>query len=295
MLKQRKLYFLIAVLFGLFLFSALIVRQSGLSLYQSLKDSASAQDTQFSGSTPTFSLPLVFKIENLIVSLPTKPIRLPIELKNNKLRLSLLNLLLARVRASSNSDFYEGKVIGEITGPSFSAPDNFMLKGSNILLEQYPLLQMLRLSGKLGFELEVNQVLVKKIKQNNFRLEAEINEGSYQGNYKIQGLFPIPSIKTYNLKLSASGKGRFSTLKLLDFRSDLGDVKVKGTANFSEDYHKLNGSISGKITLTPKGQKELGDYLRMAAKSSPSESGDGYDFNIMFDEKKITDFTVTPE
>ena len=175
--------------------------------------------------------------------------------------------------------------MGEFTGPSFAGLSNYDVQGLDLDLSLYPLLKLVGIGGKLVFGLQGQK--------NDFDLEADIKNGNLSGGYKIQGIFTVPEIENFTLSLNITGKSRFLTLKRFVFNSSLGEIKAKGVGNFDKNFQSFDGTISGKITLSPEGQKPLGGYLKMAAQIPLNEETNSFEFSVKFTNKTISELNVS--
>lgn len=280
---QLTLFFL---LFAVVMILRFPYHDYGLGIFDSLRSSLRAQGILLEAEDIQFSFPAKVEFDNLSLLLPHQRLPIPIHAERAMLDPSLSSLFLLRGVLHSDVQAYKGTIQSKVDYSLWGEHAAFELLAENLQLGEHPLMKANGVSGTLRLQAsgELENTRVKAGSPATPVLEASslkllLENAQYSGNFKIQGFIPVPNLSDVRSELVAHHNENVTNIKLFNLFSSLGQLEAKGRIEGSQRIEKLD--ISGTISLTADGEKQIAGYLALSAGLPPDSAARDWSFTLI--------------
>jgi type II secretion system protein N len=253
----------------------------GVGLFDDLRAELRTHGILLDAEEIDFDFPINVRLSKLSLLLPGGKIPIPLFFDHAELDPKLLALLLLRGELEGSMKAYAGEVSSEVRYALWGKSAEFTLDAKSLQLSQHPLLAANGIAGRVSVQAagllvpgvaESSRLNQKDnpIEQNVYRLDSgttsvQLDEGGYQGGYKIQGLIPIPQLKDVRGQLRFSHKNGTADITTLELFSSLGELNAHGSIQTTPEMSVSRMDIKASLALTADGAQAVGAYLALAA------------------------------
>lgn len=240
--------------------------------FAQLQSMAQSEHMQVEAEHLSYDFPTGLRAENLVFAANLGQFTIPVSIDEPNISLSVFPLawLSLELKADGklcdgqfNVAFYKSilndKLSGEVAATEVDL--STYQPGMPLALEA-----IANLEGEIAIE-STAPLLVK-----SSRLLITLQNGAYNGDYRVAGLFAIPKVKDLELDVELRVENNDIWFENATLYSSLGRAALRGKA-------KLNGAgmirdVQSRIeiTLTADGRKSLGGYLALAANINPKDA-----------------------
>jgi len=289
-LTMKRAFIQIAT-FLVLLFFVMLVRfpyhEYGVKLFDSLRETLRSQGILLEAKDIQFAFPAQVRFDEISLLLPHRKIPIPLHASKAELDPDFLSLLFLNGVLQSNIQAYDGSLDSKLTYSLFGGSAAVELNGERLRLEQHPLMSangvsgLLRLKGNADLEsVEGRSEKSPVMKIRRGKLFVQLEDGAYQGTYKVAGLVPIPKLTDVRSELILNNTEAATEIEKFDFFSSLGQMSASGELKPQNDNEGFEIKLTGSISLTAEGEKTVGAYLALAAGLSPDRSQRNWSFTF---------------
>ena len=278
--KQLLVFVLLVVVMGALRFSG---GSYGVDVLSEMKTRAAQAGITFDAESARIALPLRLVLRGVGLLIPAGSYPLPLRFESVTASLSPLQLLLGRKTATVDVSGYKGEIELQWTQRFFSQAFESRLDVRQLQIGEHPAAALFGVEGELSLNASASGALAGvRPDVPSARLSALLVNGKCRGGDTVFGIVKLPAVSDAKIKVEAEKAGDDVRLVALKLNSSLGNGDGSGAAKLNPQGRIQEGDVHFSLQLTDEGQKAVGGYLALAARSSVQSPGKSWEIAVAF-------------